>query len=107
MKVDGDLTESEKIKLNYDAARESRPFHFKRYNLSKGLPDMIKSLAAPNTLVFHRGYEIYATYKVVNDEGVSIDYIVSFSVFREQKKLRLHVRTVFPEEKSIGQVKKN
>lgn len=105
-KDEENLTEADRVKLNYDAPRESRPFNFRRYELSKYLPGIINSLGDPGTLVFHRGYENYATMKIVDDNGIEVDYIVSFSIFREQKKLRLHVRTAYPESNGIGKVKK-
>ncbi|MFT5350252.1 MAG: hypothetical protein ACI909_002371 [Planctomycetota bacterium] len=105
-KDDGTLSEEDKIKLNYDAHRDSRPFNIRRYNLSKNLPDIINSLGNKETLVFHRGYENYATYKALDEDGNEVDYIVSFSIFKEQKKLRLHVRTAYPEDNGIGKVKK-
>ena len=105
-KDDGNLSEDEKEKLMYHAPRESRPFNFKRYQLSKYLPDIIESLSNPKTVVFHRGYENYATINVIDENGQGIDYLVSFSIFKENKKLRLHIRTAFPEDREKGKIKK-
>ena len=41
--------------LMYNAPRESRPFNFERYELSKQLPGIINSLGNKETLVCHAG----------------------------------------------------
>ena len=105
-KDDGNLSEQDKEKLNYDARKDSRPFNLRRYELSKNLPDIINSLGNREIFVFHSGRENYATYKVVDDHGNEVDYIVYFSIYKEQKKLRLHVSTGFPEDAGARKMKK-
>ena len=105
-KDDASLTESQKEELNYSAPKDSRSFNFRRYKLSKSLPDIIQSLGDPNTLIYHKGHENYATCKIIEESGQSTDYVVLFSIFREKRKLRLHVSTAYPEDNGIGIIKK-
>lgn len=105
-KDDGSLEADEIERHLYHAPKESRPFHFERYVLSKQLPVIIESLNEQKTRVFHRGHEQYATSKVVDANGDEVDYLVVFSVFREHKQLRLHVSSAYPVEEGIGQTKK-
>jgi len=101
-----DLTSEQLESLMYRAPKESRPFNFERYYLSKQLPSIIKALGKSTTLVIHAGYGNYATVKVLDSEGVEVDYFVAFKVFREKKKLRLHVASAYPKYEGIGKVKK-
>ena len=105
-KDDGSLDANEIERHMYHARKESRPFHFGRYELSKQLPTIIASLNDPRTYVFHRGHEQYATTKVTNIDGEEIDYMVVFNVFREHRQLRLHVSSAYPVPDGIGQTKK-
>lgn len=86
--------------LMYHAKRESRPFCFRRYELSKRLPDLISRL--PKLLNFHAGHESYATCSLENGD----DYFISFAAFREKKKLRLHIMSAYPLDKPLGKRKK-
>lgn len=93
-------------RLIYISPRESRPFNFDRYTLSKQLPDIIRSLGQKNILVCHAGYGSFATVKVVDSRGIEIDYWIVFVVFREKKKFRLHVTSAYPKSEGIGKIKK-
>jgi hypothetical protein len=99
-------TEEEDRKLIYHAPRESRQFNFERYHFSKYLPDIIKKLSDKTSLVCHAGYGNYATVKVLDSNNVEVDYFVVFKVFREKKKLRLHIVSAYAKEQGIGKVKK-
>ena len=101
-----DVTNEQSNLLMYHAPKESRPFNFERYHLSKQLPDIIKALGEQTTLVCHAGYGNYATVKVSDSNGVQVDYFVAFKVFREKKKLRLHVVSAYPKYDGIGKIKK-
>jgi hypothetical protein len=90
----------------YSAPRESRQFNFERYQLSKQLPSIIKSLGDKETLVCHAGYRKFATVKILDSNGTEVYYYVVFAVFKEVKKLRLHVQSAYPKYESIGKVKK-
>lgn len=100
------LSREESQLLMYNAPKESRPFNFERYELSKQLPTIIESLGNKETLVCHAGYGKYAVVKVLNANGCEVDYFVPFAVFRESKKLRLHVQSAYPRHEGIGRVKK-
>jgi hypothetical protein len=100
------LSPEDSRKLMYKAPRESREFNFERYELSKLLPSIVQSLGDKETFVAHAGHGQYATVKIVNAEGCEVDYFVPFSVFRETKKLRLHVRSAYTRPEGIGKVRK-
>jgi hypothetical protein len=92
--------------LMYKGPKESRPFNFERYELSKQLPRIIKSLGGKDTLVCHAGYGKYAVVKLVDSNGRKVDYYVPFAVFRESKKFRLHVQSAYPVYEGLGRVQK-
>ena len=92
--------------LMYRAPKESRPFNFERYELSKQLPSLIGSLGAKSTLVFHAGYGNFATIRVIDLDGNEADYFVPFKAFREKKRLRLHIPSAYPKYEREGRVKK-
>ena len=90
----------------YKSPRESRAFNFERYELSKQLPNIIKSLGDKETLVCHAGYGKFATVRIVDSNGIEANYFVPFAVFKESKKLRLHVQSAYLIYEGIGKVKK-
>jgi len=100
------MSREESQRLMYNAPRESRPFNFERYELSKNLPNIIKSLGNKETLVCHAGYNDYAVVKVLNSNGCEVDYFVPFAVFRESKKLRLHIKSAYPKYEGLGKIQK-
>ncbi|MEM6502240.1 MAG: hypothetical protein AAF685_10425 [Cyanobacteria bacterium P01_C01_bin.89] len=53
------MSDDDGQRLMYIAPRESRPFNFERYELSKQLPAIIRSLGSQETLVAHAGYGKY------------------------------------------------
>ena len=101
-----DVSSEESQLLMYSAPKESRQFNFERYQLSKHLPSIIKSLGEKETLVCHAGYGKFATVKILDSNGREVDYYVAFAVFKEVKKLRLHVQSAYPKYEGIGKVKK-
>jgi hypothetical protein len=104
-----ELTEEERQALMYFAKNpknEKRPFNLERYYLSKQLPEIIKSLGEASSYVFHAGYGNYATAKIIDADGNEFEYFVAFSVFREAKKLRLHVQSAYPLDTAKGKRKK-
>lgn len=105
-KESNELSSDESQSLMYRAPNESRQFNFERYELSKQLPSIIKSLSEKTTLVCQAGYGKFATVKVLNSDGIEVDYFVVFTVFKESKKLRLHVISAYPKDERIGKVKK-
>jgi hypothetical protein len=100
-----DSDSSVKEQLIYSAPKESRFFNIIRYELSKHLPSIISSLHN-NTLVFHAGYNRFATVKLKDSEGNEVEYFVVFNTFREKRKLRLHVESAYPLKEKLGRVNK-
>ncbi|MEZ9455624.1 hypothetical protein [Vibrio sp. 10N.286.49.A11] len=98
-----ELTDQDRARLEYKTRKDTRPFCFKRYELSKQLPDIIKKI--PSSYVFHSGYESFATCEVQQD-GTDIQYFVSFVAYREMKKLRLHIKSAYPLDDPLGKTKK-
>jgi hypothetical protein len=104
---DSDKLSSEELQsLNYKAPKESRAFNLERYELSKYLPKIIASLGDQSTLVCHAGYGKFAIIRVVDSRGNEVDYFVVFTVFKEEKKLRLHIQSAYPKYEGVGKIKK-
>lgn len=59
-----------------------------------------------STLVCHAGYGKFAIVKVVDSLGNEVDYFVVFTVFKEEKKLRLHIQSAYPKYEGVGKIKK-
>lgn len=89
----------------YHGPSETRYFNLERYQLSKQLPTIIQSLNQKQTLVFHAGYGNYASVKIINSNGVEINYLVVFRAFREKKKFRLHIHSAYPKME-LGKIQK-
>lgn len=100
------LNEEESQSLMYSAPRESRHFNTERYYLSKELPTIILSLSQKTTLLCHAGYGKFASVKVLDSNGIEVNYFVVSTVFKESKKLRLHVQSAYPVYEGIGKIKK-
>ena len=100
-----ELTSEESELLMYRAPRESREFNFERYYLSKELPRIIKSLGE-KTSVYLAGYGNFATVKLLDSNGIEVNYFVVFAAFRESKRLRLHITSAYPIEEATGKRKK-
>lgn len=101
-----ELTKEESELLMYSAPKESRPFNIERYHLSKELPNIIRSLGERTTLVYLAGYGNFATVKILDSNGIEVNYFVVFTAFRESRRLRLHITSAYPLEKDIGKRKK-
>lgn len=99
------LTPEDSKVWTYKSPKEARHFSLERYHLSKGLPDIIKSLGTPETKVFHAQRGNYSIVKVSSPSGLEVSYLVIFSVFKEKKKLKLHVESAYPKE-NLGRMKK-
>jgi len=100
------LNEDEREQLMYHAPKESRPFNFERYELSKKLPQIINSLAQPHILIRHAGHGRFATVKISDRMGNEVEYYVFFTVFKEKNKLRIHVVSAYLTPDGLGKVKK-
>ena len=104
-KENKDLTKSENEDLIYNYKRDPRPFNFKRYEYSKEIRNILMNLEK-DPRCFHDGHGKYLKIEINNEK-----YILSFSVFREKKKLKLHIHSAYPEEvgypiKNIKSLKK-
>lgn len=98
-------SEEDRKRLEYVTHKEARPFCFKRYELSKNLPEIVENLDSAK-LIFHAGYESFAVCEVKNLDGDDVDYFVNFVAYREKKKLRLHIKSAYPLDEKLGKVKK-
>lgn len=96
------LTNQDRLRLEYKTKSDTRPFCFRRYELSKKLPDIIKNIH--KSYIFHGGYESFATCDVQQNGG-NVQYFVSFVAYREMKKLRLHIKSAYPLEEELGKTK--
>jgi hypothetical protein len=98
---DPNLSEIEKEKLMYSSPREQRPFNFARYELSKKLPIIISSLPNlnmwfdPKPKMHHQ--ERFSFLTITYES-----YFIALSFFREQKKLRIHIRSAYIKESKPG-----
>lgn len=92
-----DLSEEEKSRPCYSSHVESRPFSLSRYELSKHLPKIVQSLGSKESLIFHGKNNNYvALVRGLSGNKPDFGYLVAFRVFRESKKLRLHVQSAYP-----------
>lgn len=86
----------------YHAPKESRPFHFERYEYSKMVPHIVKNLhTSSNTIVGYAGHDNYAVFSYRAKSGKQHQYKIAFNVFREQKKLRIHVTSAYRNENPV------
>ena len=101
------ISREESQRLMYYAPKESRPFNFERYELSKQLPSIVASLGNQKTLVCHAGYGKYAVIRVslLDSNDCEVDYFVPFVAFRENNKLRLHIQSAYPKP-NVGKINK-
>lgn len=75
--------------LLYRDARETRVFDFKRYDLSKQLPDIVKKLGERRC--FHTHHGSFFTIELVGEDGQKEEYEIYFKVSRASQKGRLNV----------------
>lgn len=84
--------------------QDLRLFDKERYELSKYLPEIVKTL--PEQFFYHGGYTRYCTCKIDNSAGEKVYYQVVYRVWREKGKLRFHIESAYPLEEKLGKVKK-
>lgn len=88
--------------LMYQAPKESRPFHFERYEYSKNLREIIERLhVSDDVIVGYAGYDNYAVFTYESESGVQQQYKIAFNVFREHKKLRMHITSAYRNENPV------
>ena len=87
--------------LFYYDSREKRIFSFERYELSKKLPDIAKSIS--ERPCFHTGKGNFFIIELVDDEGQVQNYEVYFNVARERKGLmRLFIESAYIRDQEHG-----
>jgi len=85
--------------LAYQDGRETRPFCFERYQMSKLLPEYIKSFDMAMIRVIG-GADKYRVIELIDqDTGDVLEYKIGFSCFKENRLFRLHVTTAFIERR--------
>jgi len=92
-------------KLKYSDAREVRVFNFERYELSKRLPDIVRSLATRKCL--HTGRGNFVTVEVVGDDGQARKYLVFFEPSKSERKgrLNLYIQSAYVGERKVSHAK--
>lgn len=89
----------EKDALMYHGPKESRPFHFERYEYSKRIPNIIANLHnSTSTIVGYAGHDNYAIFSYTTESGEKHQYKIAFNVFTEQKKMRMHIASAYRNE---------
>jgi len=98
--------------LLYADARERRLFDFQRYELSKSLPDIVRSL--PNRKCYHTGKSNFFSIEQIDNQGNIVEYEIYFQATRSSVKgiLDLFVQSAYvrddnyassrPHKKSIA-----
>jgi hypothetical protein len=79
--------------LPYPYPKDQRNFHNLRFQLSLNLPNIIDELLTAYT--YHAGGESYAVCEGVSRDNNTYYYLVAFSVFKSQKKLRMHIKSAY------------
>ncbi len=83
--------------LPYPYPKDQRNFHNLRFQLSLNLPEIIEGLLTAYT--YYGGGESYAVCEGISQNGKAYHYLVAFSVFKSQKKLRMHITSAYPLDK--------
>lgn len=76
-------------RLEYSDSRETRLFDLDRFDLSKKLPAVIRSLA--NRKCLHTWHSNYLTIDYQDEEGRRIEYDVFFTVSKSMRRGRLNL----------------
>lgn len=93
-KENPELTKEENEILIYYSPKDKRPFNFERYNLSFRIKEILLGLEKC-PICFHDAHG-----KFIKIDFGEEKYILNFSVYREKKKMRLHVLSAYAEDKS-------
>jgi hypothetical protein len=82
--------------------RDPRTFNFKRWELSKHLPEIVKTLI--NRKVFHTGHKHLYTIEILQPDGERIQYEVYFDIYRPEREKRIHLKiaSAFARDQGIG-----
>ncbi len=90
-----EMDDAEKQRRMYHYHGEAlRPVHDERYELSKKLPNIIQDLLTTKCL--HGAKDSFFVVELVNTATKQAEpYEVYFEMFKEMKKLRMHIKTAF------------
>ena len=80
--------------LLYSDSRETRIFDFRRYELSKRLPEIVRNL--PTQKCYNTGKGNFFSVVVVGDDGQQVEYNIFFEASRSTRKgLVLFVQSAY------------
>ena len=93
------LENEEDLDLIYSDNRESRIFCYKRYELSKKLPNIIENISKKKCL--HTGHDDFFIVEIITESGEKKNYEVYFSITKGQKKgaLNLYIQSAYIRDK--------
>ena len=97
---DGDNYTAELI---YPYDKDHRLFDFSRYELSKQLPDIIRSLN--QRPCWHTNHNTFFTIEITDQDGQTKDYEIYFSVAKASRKgswLNIYVHSAYVRDKEHG-----
>ncbi len=94
--------ESHDKELIYSDGHENRLFDFRRYEMSKLLPEIVRGL--PERKPFHnRNRQNFFTVEVVAEDGAKVEYDIFFKVRKKSKgRLEMIVETAFIRDPGYG-----
>jgi hypothetical protein len=75
--------------LSFVVGKEERTFDLGRWQLSRHLPTILKTLAERH--ISHTDHQSFFTVELVNQQGQSQDYEVYFEVSKDNKTKRLYL----------------
>jgi len=92
--------------LTYSDVRETRLFDFERYELSKRLPEIIKTMAQRKC--FHTGHGNFVTVEVVKENGEAVDYHVFFTVSKSARKgrINIYIQSAYAPDRKVSSSRK-
>ena len=99
-----DTQEALEAALIYPYQPDERVFDLTRYELSKHLPQIIKTL--PDQFFYHGGYSRFCSCKIYQEDGSSTHYQIVYRAWKARGKMRFHIESAYPLDKSLGKVKK-
>ena len=89
--------------LIYGDSREERQFDFDRYELSKRLPEVVRSLGIRKCYQTRHGN--FFTVDLIKEDGMERNYEVYFAVSRSNKqkgRLRLYIQSAYERTENHG-----
>lgn len=93
--------------FNYSSSQETRTFDISRYELSKQLPQIVRSLDKLKCL--HTGKNNFFVIEVIDAAGKKADYEVYFDVYPSKTagKLHIFVQSAYIRDKKHGNRPRN